>query len=298
MALSKRQLEAAAKEINRVCEFDGEDVINYNQKSKDLKSELIKVVAGDGETPPEVDLLPEDDFSDEVWNILAELGCEVAQSVVGNEEDENSSEEEDENTEKAEESNEEDEKVEEVVESNEEAEESNEEEEKAEEVVLNITEENLDSYKKKDVLQLIEDYELNVATDQSVKNMKKEIKEKCTFQIAEKKEEKPSAEKKEESPKKSEKKEESSKKSEKKEEKSKTDSSQKQKEESSKKSKKKKEKSMSAGVFVEKIVSQNPDMTVEDVQKELEKNNYSLAAHTIRMEISKVNRIISFLNQN
>jgi len=279
MALSKKQLEKTAKEVNQVCEFDGDDVIDPNQKSKDLKNELIKVTAGDEEVPAEVELLPEDNFSDEVWNILAELGCEVAQSVVGSEEEENSSEE-DENTEGAEESNNE-----------EKAEESSgeDEQEPDDEVVLNITEEELDSYKKKDILQLIEDRELAVDTDQNVKNMKKEIKEKCTLQVAEKKEEKS---------KKSEKKADSSKKSEKKEEKSKTDSSKKQKEDSSKKSEKKKEKSMSAGVFVEKIVSQNPDMTVEDVQKELEKNNYSLASHTIKMEISKVNRIISFLNQN
>jgi len=105
---TKKELQKLAKELNELCELEGDDVIDHKQSEKKLQKELVDVVAGD---EPELDIYAEDDFSEDSWKTLAELGNKVAiekqeESDEDEDEDESSDEEE---TEEEDSSDEEDE---------------------------------------------------------------------------------------------------------------------------------------------------------------------------------------------
>lgn len=315
-SLTKKELKAIAEELNKVAELDDEDYIDPKQDPKKLQKELEEVVGGD---EPQLDIYPEDNFSEEGWKILEKLGSKVAaeRNLNVEEEPEEEAEETEEETEETEEEETEEEAEEidydalsdeiegtkkvadlkKIAKENEdtfaaldlkefkkaselkqamldeinkiapkaEDEESEEEaEEEEKDFADEYTAEDIEKLKKKGILELVEKYDLDVDTEKSVKKMKQEIIEKYL------KEEKPESEAKTEP------KPEPKKKSEAKKE--------------------KKQKGMSAGVFVEKLVCENPEISLEQIQKEMKKNDLNLAEHTIKMEISKVKRIIGFLN--
>lgn len=227
--MKKADLKKVAEALNKVLELDEEDQIDTDLKPKELEKELKKCVGGES---PELDIYEEDEFSEEVWELLAELGNETAMKRQEEAEDEEAEEEdEDEDNdeegeveeEKGTEEEEEEEKEEETegytweeintmkkkdlvkiikeddldIDPNKypklkdlkeavfeevgvEEDEENEyvpENDEQDESPLSITESNLDSLKKKDLLSFIESEGLDIDTDQSVKNMKKEIKE-------------------------------------------------------------------------------------------------------------------------
>ena len=71
--MTKKELQLVAKSLNEVLELEGDDVIDV--KSKKLEQELKACLAGDD---PELDIYSEDEFTDEVWGLLAKLGNNIA----------------------------------------------------------------------------------------------------------------------------------------------------------------------------------------------------------------------------
>jgi len=74
-AMKKKDLVFLANELNEVLELEDDDMIDADQDPKKLEKELKKCVAGN---KPELEIFVEDEFSDEAWELLAELGNKVA----------------------------------------------------------------------------------------------------------------------------------------------------------------------------------------------------------------------------
>jgi hypothetical protein len=230
-SLTKKELKAIAEELNKVAKLDDEDYIDPKQDSKKLQKELEEVVGGN---EPQLDIYPEDNFSDEGWKILEKLGSKVAaERNLNVEEEPEEPEEAEESEEEAEETEEEEteEEAEEIdydalsdeieetkkvadlkkiAKENEdtfaaldfkefkkaselkqamldeinkiapraEDEESEEEAEEEKDFADEYTTKDIEKLKKKGVLELIEEYDLDVDTEKSVKEMKQEIIEK------------------------------------------------------------------------------------------------------------------------
>ena len=85
MKLTPKQLKAIAEEINTILGLKKKDQLNASAKAKALEAELRQAVGG---KDPEVEIYAEDDFAEESWTILAELGCLVAKEKVVEEEEE------------------------------------------------------------------------------------------------------------------------------------------------------------------------------------------------------------------
>jgi len=159
MKLKQKDLKDLANKINEIAELDGEDQIDPSQSYDDLHQDLVNAVAGSEDTEnnePEVEILSDDksEFSDHQWNILAELGCPAATEEP--EEEEEGSEDEDEGDE-------------------EEEEEGEDEEEEEEGEAETPSEEDINSMKKKDLQQVIEDHELDVDPNQKVSELREAI---------------------------------------------------------------------------------------------------------------------------
>ena len=90
--MKKADLKKVATELNKVLELDEEDQIDVSMNPKELEKELRKCVSGSDEA--ELDIYADDEFSDEVWNLLAELGNEAAIAKVSGEEEEEQEDEE------------------------------------------------------------------------------------------------------------------------------------------------------------------------------------------------------------
>lgn len=122
--MKKKDLVFLANELNEVLELEDDDVIDADQDPKKLEKELKKCVAGN---KPELEIFAEDEFSDEAWELLAELGNEVAILKCEAGEDETGEDEKDEEETGEDETGEEEEVVAEDEKAEEEAEEIQEE---------------------------------------------------------------------------------------------------------------------------------------------------------------------------
>lgn len=109
--MEKKQLQKVAKELNEVLELEEEDQIDPTQKPKELEKELKQAVAGSSDSGPELDIYDEDEFSEEVWKLLAELGNSTAIEKMENEKGSSKEDEAEEEEEEQEEEEEEEEEV-------------------------------------------------------------------------------------------------------------------------------------------------------------------------------------------
>ena len=170
MKLKQKDLKDLANKINEIAELEGEDQIDPSQSYDDLYQDLVNAVAGSEDTEnnePEVEILEDDkeDFTENQWNILAELGCPAAGGESEEEEEEGSDEEDE--TEEEEEPDDDDEE--------EEGEDEDEEDEPEEEEDEVPSEDEIKSMKKKDLKQVVEDHELQVDTSQKLDALRDEV---------------------------------------------------------------------------------------------------------------------------
>ena len=145
--MKKADLKKVAEALNKVLELDEEDQIDTDLKPKELEKELKKCVGGES---PELDIYEEDEFSEEAWELLAELGNETAMKRQEEAEDEEA-EEEDEDEDNDEEGEVEEEKGTEE-----------EEEEEKEEETEGYTWEEINTMKKKDLVKIIKEDDLDI----------------------------------------------------------------------------------------------------------------------------------------
>jgi len=169
MKLKQKDLKDLANKINEIAELEGEDQIDPSQSYDDLYQDLVNAVAGSEDTEnnePEVEILEDDkeDFTENQWNILAELGCPAAGGESEEEEEEGSDEEDE--TEEEEEPDDDEE---------EEGEDEDEEDEPEEEEDEVPSEDEIKSMKKKDLKQVVEDHELQVDTSQKLDALRDEV---------------------------------------------------------------------------------------------------------------------------